>query len=52
LEEFHEWIEAFFRRECSARAAEHYLYRLAADSLRRETLDDEACGAERAAFRN
>ena len=37
--------------ECSARGAEHLLRRLAEDSLRGETLDDEVRGAERAASR-
>src|SRR5437867_5415316 len=33
-----------------ARAAEHFLCRLAPDPLRRETLDQDTRGAERAAF--
>jgi hypothetical protein len=38
------------RRERPAREAEHFLCRFAEDSLRGETLVDERCGAERAAF--
>src|SRR5687768_4140391 len=34
------------------RAAEHFLWRVAPDSLRGHPLDDGGCGAERAAFRN
>src|SRR5439155_17120374 len=48
----HNAASELLRRERPARAAERFPCRLAPDPLRRETVDDEECGAERAAFRS